>query len=762
MAVPDSGIMEVWAVRKLMWFSVGFGAACALASYFYLPKLHLLALLAALISALFWVIGVRAGNFRIPAVLFCGFAVGMGWFAVVDRIYLKDARDLHGVTADLSVTATDYGNPTDYGVSVTGKIRLSGKTYSVKIYLDEAIELKPGDQIDGSFRCQVTTRTDTNDADYIRSEGIWLVLFQEGDLTVTLCDKIPARYQPALWRVWLLQSMNEAFPEDVSGFAKALLLGDRSGIDYEMNTAFKLSGISHIIAVSGLHVSILFGLIYTLTGRKRYLTGIVGIPALLLFAAVAGFTPSITRACIMQSLVLIAMMTNREYDPPTSLGFAVLCMLIVNPMSIVSISFQLSVACMAGIFLLSGRIQGWLTDDKRFGSVKGAGILPKLKRWVVSSVSISLASSVLTTPLVAIYFDCVSLVGVLTNLLTLWIITYTFYGIMLVCLLGLAGGGVAAAIGLVVAWPIRYVITAAKLMAAFPLAAVYTQSVYIVAWLACCYCMLIFYLILKEKPVLIYACCAVITLCAALFASWMEPLTDPYRMTVLDVGQGQSILLQSSGKTYLVDCGGDNPTRAADVTAEYLLSRGIFRLDGIIVTHYDDDHVGAVPYLLTRVKADTLFLPVISDGMDIGNQLAQSHSDPYWVTEDLLLSFDGTKMTLFGPENTEDGNEGGLCVLFQPENCDILITGDRGALGEMLLLHRTELPELEILVAGHHGSAYSTGDALLSATTPETVMISVGANNNYGHPASALLDRLEQYGCDVYRTDHHGTIVYRG
>ena len=749
-------------MRKLMWFSVGFCAACALGSYFYLPKLHLFALLSGLFCALFWVISVRIRNFRIVGMLFCGLTIGIGWFAFVDRIYLRDARSLDGTTAQLSVTATDFSYGNDYGASATGKIRISGKTYRVRMYVDTDIELKPGDRVEGAFRCKVTTRTDTKGADYIRSEGIWLVLYQVSDLTVDPCDRIPAQYKPAIWRVQLLQIIEKAFPADTSGFAKALLLGDRSDIDYEVNTAFKLSGISHIIAVSGLHVSILFGLIYTMTGRRRYLTGIVGIPVLLLFASVVGFSPSITRACIMQILVLVAMMTNREYDPPTSLSFAVLCMLVANPMSVTAISFQLSVACMAGIFLFSGRIQGWLTDDKRLGSVKGRGILPRLKRWVVSSVSVSIASSVVTTPLVAVHFACVSLAGVLTNLLTLWIITYTFYGIILVCLLGIAGGGISCAIGMVVAWPIRYVITAAKLMAAFPLAAVYTQSIYIVVWLVCCYGMLVFYLMLKEKPVLIYSCCAVITLCAALFASWMEPLTDPYRVTVLDVGQGQSILLQSEGKTYLVDCGSDSPTRAADVTAEYLLSQGIFRLDGIIVTHYDDDHVGGVPYLLTRVKADTIFLPDHADGVDLGKQIAQSHDDPVWVTSDIGLTFGGTNMTIFGPEKTEDGNEGGLCVLFQPENCDILITGDRGELGEMLLLHRAKLPDLEILVAGHHGSAYSTGDRLLSATKPETVLISVGGGNYYGHPAKALLDRLIQYGCDVYRTDLHGTIVYRG
>ena len=100
--------------------------------------------------------------------------------------------------------------------------------------------------------------------------------------------------------------------------------------------------------------------------------------------------------------------------------------------------------------------------------------------------------------------------------------------------------------------------------------------------------------------------------------------------------------------------------------------------------------------------------------------------------------------------------------MFQTEKCDILITGDRSTLGEELLLRRVKLPELELLIAGHHGSNGSTGEALLSATTPENVFISVGRNNYYGHPGQELLRRLNYYGCAVYRTDVHGTIIYRG
>ena len=130
------------------------------------------------------------------------------------------------------------------------------------------------------------------------------------------------------------------------------------------------------------------------------------------------------------------------------------------------------------------------------------------------------------------------------------------------------------------------------------------------------------------------------------------------------------------------------------------------------------------------------------------------------IREDTVLTYGGTAMTLFRPLLTDSHNETGLCVLFQAANCDILITGDRSGLGEALLMRQTELPRLEILIAGHHGDKDSTSEELLAATKPAIVAISVGGNA-YGHPEPELLDRLTRHGCAVYRTDLDGDLIFR-
>ena len=213
----------------------------------------------------------------------------------------------------------------------------------------------------------------------------------------------------------------------------------------------------------------------------------------------------------------------------------------------------------------------------------------------------------------------------------------------------------------------------------------------------------------------------------------------------------------------MVDCGGDSDHKAADQAAEFLLSQGIDTLDGIILTHYDSDHSGGLEYLLTRLRTDTLFLPAIEDEKGIGEKLSNMvDGKAVYIQKDVALTFGEAKITIFASEIVGNGNDSGLCVLFQNQSCDILITGDRGFIGETLLLSRTDLPQLELLIAGHHGSGNSTGEALLNKTKPGTVFISVGHNNPYGHPADSLLTRLAEFGCVVFRTDLNGNLIYRG
>lgn len=745
-------------MRKLMWFSIGFAAAVLVGIYCLSADTMLLA---AAISAVALVGAIAAmrryAKVRICTAILLGCAVGFTWTAIFDAAYLSVPRAADEQTLTMTLTATDYSEQTDYGVAVQGTGRLNGKLYRMRIYLPSDTTVCPGDRLTGTFRLKTTLPDTDDDSTYYAAKGMFLTAQTSKMPQIEAASSLPWYGYPAYVRRAVKETLYEAVPEDAVGFAVALLIGDKEYLDYETNTAFKISGISHVIAVSGLHVGILFGLVYLLVGRKNTPALLVGVPILFFFAAVAGFSPSIMRACIMYSLMLLATAIDKEYDPPTALAFAVFVMLLADPWTVASVSFQLSVSCVAGIFLFAEPIRTWLMDKKRLGCFKGR--VRKAANAFSASVSISLGATVFVTPLCAYYFGTVSLAGPLTNLLTLWIVSAIFYGAMAVTVLGLIWAPLGAAAGWLVAWPIRYVLTVAKAIAAFPLSAVYTDSVYIVAWLIFIYILFGVFLLLKQKRVGLTALCAVTALCVALMASWVEPLFDDCRVTVLDVGQGQCVVLQSAGKTFVVDCGGSSDTNAADTAANRLMSQGIFSIDGLILTHYDRDHAAGAAYLLQRIPTKTLYLPNCAD-VDGTSRTLATHTDRRYTEETTSVSFGNTVITLIPSQSDLSDNESGQCILFQTEKCAILITGDRTMAGEQELMRMIDLPKLDMLIVGHHGSKYSTDPQLLALTRPEVAVISVG-ENTYGHPTQEVLERLAQVECTVFRTDIHGTVVFR-
>ncbi len=744
-------------MRKLMWFTIGFAGACITGIYLLSGIwLVLIALSCFLAGGVFCLYRKKIG--LIVLVITVGFGAGVTWLHIHDTIYLETARNFDGKTIAEEIEITDYSWETSYGIAAEGTITLNGKQLHVYVY-SKAEALLPGDVVKGEFRLRFTADGGEEEATYHPGKGIFLLAYANDAVTVQRPDSIPDKFFTAKLRRSIQNTLDAVFPEDTAPFARALLLGDSSKLSQLDDIAFKISGIRHVIAVSGLHVTILFTLVYTFAGKHRIITALLGIPVLVLFAAIAGFTPSIVRACIMQCLMILALLLKKEYDSPTALAFAVLVMLLVNPWSITSVSFQLSVGCMVGIFLFSGRISRFLM---RILCVPGdKSIRARLGRWFAGGVSVTVSATAVTMPLSAYYFGSISVVGILTNLLTLWIISFAFYGIMFACAIGAVWIKMGTIIAWAVSWALRYVLLVARLLSRLPAASVYTDSIYVLLWLVFCYVLLAAFLWGKRKHPFVFTICVVVGLCLSLVASYWEPKTDDFSVTILDVGQGQSIVIQANQQTFLVDCGGDSGTSAADIAAQHLLSRGITRLDGLILTHYDADHAGGAQSLLYRVPADAIFLPDSTDDGDIKVQLAKTYGNKIqWVTQTTQHAGNWGTFTLFPGGDNKDDNESGLCILFQWEDCDILITGDWSIAQEIALVQSVELPELELLVLGHHGAKTSTSLPLLSATTPKAAVASVDADNAYGHPSQEVLQRLEMFGCRVWRTDLDGTITF--
>lgn len=750
-------------MRLLMLFTIGICASMSFCAYLVWNDPVLWLLLAAACFFLFLsCLCLRKRAASVAAVILLGAAAGNLWYWGYDGLYLGSARTMDQTVDKTQIRVTDYSFSTDYGSAADGRLTIGGKSYRVRLYLNGTGDLEPGDLVEGTFRFRFTSGGAERGATFHRGEGVFLLAYAQGSPEITREGARSLAYLPAWLRNQSLSQIQKLFPENARAFASALLLGMDDELTYEQNTALNLSGIRHVVAVSGQHLVILMAAVLLLTGKNRRIACCLSIPVMLLFSAMAGFSPSILRSLIMQLVLLAAFLIREEYDGLTALAFSVLCMVLVNPLAVTSVSLQLSTASVAGLFLFSARIYQRIRGWWLFSKIQPHSTAGRVLHWIVGTSSVTLASMITTLPLCAIHFGTVSLVGVVTNLATLWIISLIFYGIILAVLVGAVWLPAGAVLGKVLSWPIRYVLGISKALASLPVSCLYLCNLWIIAACLLAYGVLLLWIFSKrlrlwQGGLLI---CAILS--SGLAISWTAPLGDSYRITMLDVGQGQCILLQSGQRTYMVDCGGDHPESVADLAAQTLLSMGIDRLDGLIITHFDEDHAGAAEYLLSRIETDQLILPQDPEHPDAQQLPRLCSGENVVATRDLFAAWPGGSITVFAGNGGDYGNEMSLCVLFQSGNCDILITGDRPVDREIDLLRHTGLPELEYLVAGHHGAATSTGESLLRVTRPDTVLISVGKYNRYGHPSPSVLERLRKYGCAVRRTDLEGTILIRG
>ena len=232
-------------------------------------------------------------------------------------------------------------------------------------------------------------------------------------------------------------------------------------------------------------------------------------------------------------------------------------------------------------------------------------------------------------------------------------------------------------------------------------------------------------------------------------------------MTVLDVGQGQCVVLRCGDRVAVVDCGSTGED-AGDIAAGYLSTMGIKRVDLLVLTHCHNDHANGVATLLDRLEVSNVAVPQVIEAPELQTALlaqAEERGIPtLMVWDDVTLVFGDAVLTLYGPLGSGDTNEEGLSLLCETADFSALITGDMDQVVEGRLVKYGNLPDIDVLLVGHHGSKYAASDLLLETVTPETAVVSCGYNT-YGHPAPETLLRLDGAGCDIYRTDLQGNVT---
>ena len=734
-------------MRKLAIFSAAFTAAAA---FFVYVLRDVRALWIAGVCLVLCPVMLKLGLRRMCAV-FLGLTVGLLWCFGYHQMFLAPAERLYDTEQTLTVTLTEAPASTIHGSRALAELNVQGRTYGAVLYADELLlEASAGDRVTAQMRIEPTGLSVTDgESLYDRSYGVIFTLFAESEPEIENGSPV--------WTVQLRQKLQDRiharYHTNAAGLLRALLTGDRSELSYAVQNDLSVAGLRHAVAVSGMHVTMLMAMVSLCCGHNPRLTALLGIPVVVLFVLMTGASPSACRAAVMQIMLLTAPLIRREQDTLTALAFAALVLLLQNPWAIASVSFQLSFTAVLGLILLGRPLQtGLLRLRKQPGPVW---------RYLSAGASACLSATLATIPLTACYFGLISMGSIVTNLLTLWAVTAVFTLGAISCFFGSFG----AILAVPVTWLAEYVLGLCRLAAKFPYAAAGMENIPLMVWAVLAYgalCLLILTKHRKSMPVA--AVLSIAFLGCILWGRFDLSRGDPV-CRVLDVCQGQSIIWEYDGFTAVLDCGGQYPLEAGEQVARTLHSGGQTHVDAVVVTHYDADHAGGVPQLLYRLRVGTLLLPDVPDASGLRQTITEAAEavdcPVIWVSELTEMEFSGGKLTIYPPISRENDNNSGICVLASAAGYDMLITGDFDQYMEMRLISRWQLPQVELLVAGHHGAKSSTSQVLLDTVQPQVVAISVGADNHYGHPAQDTMNRIKACGADVYRTDTNGTLVFR-
>lgn len=757
------------SVRKLLWLALGYAGALLLANYL-LPDAWLLPAGAALLLAGLGLLPLRRRLWAQRAVLaLLAAGLGFGWVWGCTAWRVLPAEQFAGQERSVTLWVTDW--PEDHGsyVRLTARSVDSAVPHGRMLIYDYdggMTELRPGDVVETELKLLSAGQQYGEDSDYYRANGILLRGYRKGDYLLLERGRLSWLLFPKTMAKAVKDQALRCFPGDVAGLMKALLTGDKAEyyLDDGLYTAMQSAGFSHIVAVSGMHVGFLVTMLRLLTRRRR-ITAFVGIPAVLLFIAMIGFTPSVTRAGVMQILLLLAPLLRREEDAPSSLAAALLLILLPNPLAVGNLGLQFSFTAMAGLILLSPRVYRRLTQDDKGKTRLPKGLPGRALRWLCAAFASSLGALAFTTPLSALHFGYVPVYGLLTNLLCLWMMSGAFLLGYPVCLLGLVWPGGGAAAGWAVAWLPRCAVWVVKRIARLPYAVLYTRWNLGGWWLCLVYALfLVPWLLLGRRFRPILPLCGALLSFAALTFTLERDLNGALELSVLDVGQGQSIAVLTEEATVVIDCGSaDYAVNAGDVCGAYLAQAGRRRVVLLILTHFHGDHVNGVRRLLSRMQVDRLAVaadyPANDYAGDILAACAAEGTEVYAIQEDSSFRLGGLVMRVYAPIGAGDANDECLLICGDWGDYEFLVTGDAGGSVERMFAAWYPLEDMELLVAGHHGSRTSTTAELLDAVTPETVVVSCGTDNAYGHPNPEVLERLEERNISVRRTDMEGTVT---
>ncbi len=640
---------------------------------------------------------------------------------------------------------------------------------------------------------------------YLARRGIGAILKVEDPSQITRLgiDGNPLLRRILLFKEKMLAVSRQTLPPAKAALVNGIVFGTQGEIPQGLRDLFNKVGIVHILSVSGLHVGLVLGgilfLLRIFRAPQRWLAPL-GSVVLILYALLCGMGPAVTRAALMGLMFLWAHHLGRDQDWPTTLSVAALISLLLNPLALYDIGFQLSFAATWGILYLGPVINKWTRR------------LLSRPDWVIAVIWVSLAAQLATLPLVARYYNLVSPVSLLAN-----IAAAPLTGLILAL-------GAAAGLAGVVWLPLAGLINAStsfaldlftglvSLLPAFPGAVFYVATPplpAILAWypLLCLVVMVsngrgwpavknyVQESIRQRHRAMLAAASGVILILAV----WVvgHPEKKELTLHLIDVGQGDSILIQTpAGKNILIDAGGwsgefESGRGAGDrVVVPYLRRLGVKRLDVLVITHPHEDHAGGAMAVAKAFPVELAAIspvgfrapltvendPLILNYLDPDYELPPAYRqlliylvnkktpvrpvragdeikcDPRLVIRVLAPPFPLLKGT------RSDENNASVVLQVRYGGQTFLLTGDIEVEAQEWLVNSGANLQADVLKVPHHGSRFSS-PAFFENVRPALALISVGKHNRFNMPASETLERLKMQGAAVYRTDEHGAVI---
>lgn len=647
---------------------------------------------------------------------------------------------------------------TDRNTDISGKMLITSydqkEDYSPGdiVSFSGALNLLSGPRNPGGFNGQY----------YYYGKGIYY------SVSVERMDLLKARGRPGLvsdLAYRLEKRVDAAFSIEYTAFVKQVLLGLDSPMEDGLEEAFRETGLAHVLAISGLHLSIIILSLYQLLKKciKSYYKEVLIVFITIFYVLITNMHISTIRAGGMLIVSFLAVIIIRRYDSLSALGLVLVIVLLVNPYEIMSVGLQLSVAAVLGILWLSKYIEPKLS------------VLPGVLRAYISPL---IGIWLMTLPLLLYHFYHISLMSIVINMIAfpfIWLVIV--FGLMAIVFYGL---------------PIFEMLFYVVFRISYHILLAICEVFYRIDWqyilvgkptilmIVLYYCVLLLLLIkMNNKSRELLKSCTYLMCFTVILMMLINYHT--LNVTFLDVGQGDCASISYKGKVFLIDTGGKMFKTTKDNVGElvikpYLDSRGVKCIDGIFITHTDGDHMTGLTEIVDDYDIKAIYLPSPYNQIEDDERYdailylaARFDIDVIYLEKGMNVTFDKLSFKCISPISDQvlkDNNDHSLVLEVSKGAFNALFTGDITMAVEEELIdggHLDGLSSIEVLKVAHHGSKYSSTESFVATVDPQVACISYGSNV-YGHPSSEIVARLESTASHVYKTKEDGavTIYYMG